>query len=198
MSKRTLFLIFALFLFISVFLIIAIYQPQTSKINQTAITPKKLIAQTDLSFEKPILATPSSALVSNYSLAVSISTGENKVTAVNLELSYDPQVLTNVTVIPGSFFAKPDVLLNQIDAKTGIIFYTLGVGFRNPAVTGKGTVAIIAFSSKAKTPEKTTISFLPRTLVTASEINESVLKQATNGFFVLGEDFPATNASSNQ
>jgi len=195
MSKRTLFLIFALLLITFVLLLVAFYQPQTSKTAPAVTAPKKLTAQTTLSFGIPVTATSASVLTTNYSLPVEILTGGNKVTAVQLELQYDPEVLTNVAVIPGPFFGTTsDVLLNQIDAETGRISYALSVGLTAQGVIGKGTVATVTFSSKVKTPEKTAILFLPKTLVTASGINESVLKQTTNGLFMLGEK-PSTSSA---
>lgn len=173
---------------------VAFYQPQTSKTAPAVTAPKKLAAQTTLSFGTPVIATSSPTLIPEYSLPVEIATSENKVTAVQLELQYDPEVLANVTVIPGPFFGASDVLLNQIDAKTGRISYALSVGLTAQGVTGKGIVATVTFSSKVKTPEKTAILFLPKTLVTASGINESVLKQTTNGLFMLGEKLSTSSA----
>lgn len=187
MSKRTLFLIFALFLITFVLLMMALYQPQSPKTTQTVTAPKEPVAQTTLSFGMPVMATSSSAFMLNYSLPVNISTGKNKVTAVQLELQYDPAILTNVVIAPGSFFAKSDVLLNQVDAKTGRITYAFGVGLTGQGVVGKGTVANLTFSAKTKTLEKTAILFLPKTLVTAAGVSESVLKQTTNSLFTVGE-----------
>ena len=186
MSKRTLFLIFALFLIAFVLLMMALYQPQASKaIPQKAVVAKPF-AQTILSFGNPEIATSSSASILNYSLPINISTGNNKATAVQLELQYDPLILTNVNVIPGPFFPKPEALLNQIDVKTGRISYAFGIGLNSQAVEGNGVIANITFSIRAGTPEETAIIFLPKTLVAAQGISESVLKEANVGQFTLG------------
>lgn len=187
MSKRTLFLIFALFLITTVLLLLALYQPQMIGTTQTAVPTKEPVAQTSLSFGTPLIATSSSSIILDYSLPVNISTGKNKVTAVQLELQYDPLILTNVAVTPGSFFTNPDILLNQIDTKTGRISYAFGVGLVNPSISGNGTIANLTFSVKAGAPQKTAIIFLPKTLVNAEGINESVLKPVINGIFTLGE-----------
>ncbi len=187
MSKRTLFLIFALFVITFVLLMVAIYQPTTPKITQTSI-PKEPVAQTILSFGAPSVATPSSASIVSYSLPINISTGTNKVTAVQLEMQYDPAILTNVSIAPDSFFANPNVLLNQIDFKAGRISYAFGVGLRDQGIAGKGIVANLTFSVSGTTPQKTAILFLPKTLVTAQGINESVLKEAMVGQFTIGKD----------
>lgn len=194
MSKRTLFLIFALFVITFVLLMMALYQPQAPKATQTA-TIKEPVAQTTLTFGSPLIATSSSIFTLNYSLPINISTGKNKATAVQLELQYDPAVLTNVAVVPGSFFANPQVLLNQIDAKTGRISYAFGVGLTDQGVTGKGIVANLTFSARAAViPTKTAIIFLPKTLVTAEGVNETVLKQTINGLFTVGEK-PSTSSA---
>ncbi len=194
MSKRTLFLIFALFIITFVLLLMALYQPQAPKpIPITTI--KEPIAQTILSFGTPLIATPSSITTLNYSIPININTFKNKVTAVQLELQYDPVILTNVAITPGPFVATPDALLNQIDTKTGRISYAFGVGLTGKAVTGKGIVANLTFSVNAKTTEKTAIIFLPKTLVIAEGISESVLKQTTNGLFTFGEQ-PLTPSTS--
>jgi hypothetical protein len=187
MSKKTLFLIFALFLITSVLLVVAFYQPQISTTSEITPTPQKPVAQTILSFGKPTMATSSSAITSNYSIPIEISTGENKVTAVQLELQYDPEVLGNILVVPGQFFSSSEILLNQIDAKTGRISYALGVGLTAQGISGKGIVANILFSPKIKTGDETAILFLPKTLVTATGVTESALKETTNGMFTFGE-----------
>lgn len=185
MSKRTLFLIFALFLIAFVLLAMALYQPQAPKVTPVKTVVKESVAQTVLSFGNSSLVASSASTLS-YSIPVNISTGKNKVTAVQLELQYDPEILTNIIISPGSFFTKPDVLLNQIDTKTGRISYAFGVGLADEGVVGKGTIANLTFSTKTKTPARTTITFLPKTLVTAQGINESVLKQAIASPFVCG------------
>src|SRR3989304_8288433 len=192
MSKRTLFLIFALSIITFALLMIALYQPQAPKTIQT-VTVKEPVAQTPLSFGIPVIATSSSAVTLNYSLPISISTGRNKVTAVQLELQYDPQILTNVAVVPGPFFANPEVLLNQIDTKTGRISYAFGVGLTGSGVAGKGTVANLIFTA-IKTPKKTAIIFLPKTLVTAEGVSESVLKQTNVGQIIIGNNNSTSSA----
>lgn len=186
MSKRTLFLIFALFLITFVLLIMALYQPQAPKTTQIATVPKEDVAQTILSFGNPSIATSSSATTLSYSLPINIQTFKNKVTAVQLELQYDPGILIDVAVAPSAFFPNPNVLLNQIDVKTGRISYAFGVGLNDPGVAGQGIAAHLTFSVKARSLEKTAIIFLPKTLVTAEGISESVLRASDNALFTVG------------
>lgn len=182
MSKRTLFLIFALFIITSVLLIMALYNPNPKPPAPPPPIAEKQINQTVLSFGQPLAATPSSLLsqpaVFSYSVPIEISTGDNRVTAVQLELQYDPEVLTDVAVAPGTFFAKPEILLKQIDQKTGRITYAFGVGLTDNPIAGTGTVAILSFSAKNINAQETTITFLPKSLVTAEDNVGSVLKEA--------------------
>lgn len=200
MSRRTLFLIFALFIITVVLLMMAIYQPKPPKTAQITPTPNEFVAQTILTFGNPSLASSSAksfqSEVLNYTVPIGISTGKNKVTAIQLELQYDPLLLTNIEVVPGPFFTKPAIFLNQIDNKTGRISYAFGIA--TAGVQGTGIAATLSFSVKSKTPEKTAIIFLPKTLVTAEGTSQSVLKETFIGKFILGIDNSTPSAAPNQ
>jgi hypothetical protein len=184
MSKRTLFLIFALALITFVLLILAIYQPPTPKPTQIVSAPQKISAQTVLSFGNPtVILSPSSSTL-YYSVPIYISTGKNKVTAVQLELQYDPVLFNNVQATSGAFFKNPNILLNQIDSTAGRISYALGV--TSAGISGNDTVASLIFSINSKTPQKTAVIFLPKTLVTADGISGSALQEARLGQFTVG------------
>ena len=187
MSKRTLFLIFALFIITSVLLVVAVYNPNSKPTTvQITPTPEKQVAQTVLLFGELSVATSSSVSNLSYSFPINISTGKNKVTAVQLEMQYDPKVLTNVSVAPGLFFKNPVVLLNQIDVKTGRISYALGINPQDQTVAGQGIPASLNFTAKMGAPQETAIIFLPKTLVTAEGTNESVLKLTNSATFTVG------------
>jgi hypothetical protein len=196
MSRRTLFLILALFIITLTLLMMVVYQPQSPKTTSTVTPTVEPVAQTVLSFGVPEIATTSSTTTLNYSLPVNISTGKNKVSAIQLEMQYDPLLLTNVKVTADSFFAKPVVLIDQIDAKTGRISYAFGIGPADQGIMGSGKVATLTFSTKVGVPEKTAIIFLPKTLVTAEGVAESVLKEAKLGQFTIGIDSPTPSAAT--
>ncbi len=189
MSKRTLFLIFALFVITAVLLMLALYKPTPQQITEILTLPKEPVAQSVLSFGTPAIATSSSTSTINYSVPVNISTGKNKVTAVQLEMQYDPKVLSNVSASSSSFFDNPVVLLSETDTTTGRISYAFGIGPTGQGVVGLGTVATLNFSVTSSTEQQTTISFLPKTsLVTAEGINESVLKQTNDITLTVGKN----------
>ena len=186
MSKRTLFLIFALFIITTVLLALTLYTPSNPKPTQTVTAPKESIEQTVLSFGAPVAASSSATNVS-YSIPVNITTGKNKVTAVQLELQFDPKVLTSVAVAPGSFFKNPVVLLDQVDSKTGRITYAFGIGLQDQPYAEKGLVATLTFRALSGVPQPTAILFLPKTLVTAEGITQSVLKETKSAQLIVGE-----------
>ena len=127
-----------------------------------------------------------------YSLPLTIDTGANKVTAVQIELLYDPEVLTHVTISPGRFFTHPLTLLNEMNSTTGRISQAVGINFQSEAVRGQGVVATINFQSKVTDPTTTTIAFLSKTLVTATGVSKSVLKSTIPAEFIVGKNVTYT------
>jgi Cohesin domain len=136
-------------------------------------------AQTQLSFSAPIIAT-----ASGYKTDVLISTGKNKVTVAQLEIAYDPKILTNVDIKAGSFFTDPTILLKKVDVVNGRITYVIGISLGGTPTVGKGTVATISFSTlPGQTTARTPINFLPKTAVNAAGYVQSVLLKSTGVLF---------------
>lgn len=188
MSKRTLFLIFALFIIIFVLLAVTVYNPDSKPKQNNPLQEILKIspAKTILSFGQ-LTATSSSATTVNYSIPINIQSGSNKITAVQLEMQYDPKALTNVAVTPSAFFKNPQILLSQIDEKTGRITYAFGIGLEDEALSGQGEIAALNFEVEKGQTIELNIIFLPKTLVTAEGVSESVLKQANLGRFTIGQ-----------
>lgn len=161
-------------------------QPPQPKIIQTPAQPT---AQTILTFENPSMNPVSN---SGFSLPITITTGKNTVTAVQLDLAYDPKLLTNVAIQKGTFFTEPVILLNNIDSKTGKISFALGINPNERGVNGEGVIATLTFQTKSKIPEATNIYFFPKTLVTAEGIEQSVLKSTKPAEFIVGENVKYT------
>jgi hypothetical protein len=181
MPKRTFILILLLVLITVGLLAIALLPGVKSPLVATP-APALNYVQTQLSFSAPITATPS-----GYKTDVLISTGKNKVTATQLEVAYDPKILTNVNIKPGAFFTNPTILLKKVDAVNGRLTYVLGIGLGGTPATGKGTVATITFSTVASaTATQTSINFEPKTAATAVGYAQSVLKQTTGVLFSFG------------
>lgn len=145
------------------------------------ITPNPVQTTLTISSTPVAEATPSA-----YKTDVIVNTGQNNITSVQLELVFDPKVLTKVDIQPGSFFINPVVALKNIDIETGRITYVISPA-DGAGVLGQGILAKISFSV---VPEKkgvpTTIDFLPKTQVNAEETTESVLKLSVGAKFTLG------------
>ena len=180
MSKKTIALIISLFVITVVLIILAVY-PVTQK-TSVSITPPPTIesqAETVLSFAQPVISTASAISTTSattYSMDTLISTGTNRVNAVQLELSYNPESLFNVDIEPGDFFTNPVVLLKNIDTEQGRISYALAIAPGQSGKQGTGVVAVLTFRSFVPAGGSTTVSFLPKTQVAAEAIQTSVLK----------------------
>ena len=147
----------------------------------TKVSVPVSLAQAILVLSQPIAST-SGTLTSN----VLIYTNGNRASAVQLELSYNPKDISNVDVKPGTFLKNPVELFKKIDTDNGRISYALGAGIGEKGVSGSGVVAAISFT-KLKTSGMTSISFLPKSLVSAQGIAKSVLKSATGLTFDLSK-----------
>lgn len=189
MSKKTIALIGILILITAVLLFIA-FKPKTSSPNgvttiaptqATAPIPKKVGSTTLSLMPNPLQMTTSSA-----SLDAVINAGTDKITAVQLEIAYDPKSLTVVSITPGSFFSNPFVLLNSIDNNNGRISYALGINVSDSSKAGTGVVATIVFkANNTATVSETDVTFLPKSLVTAEKVSDSVLINSQGAKIIL-------------
>lgn len=183
MNTRTLLLIFLLIAGVVGLLVLSI-----NRTPQPSPTP----APTPVSFAKTTLfltlgeVEGPTATDSGKKVDVNINTSENLVTAVQLELSYNPKDLMDVDIEASVFFQNPVVLLKNVDEKNGRVSYALGIAPGQSGVRGKGTVAVLTFNkNETSASTSTTISFLPKTLVSAQGITPSVLKSETGITFSL-------------
>lgn len=202
MPKKTLALISGLVLVTVVLFVIALRSNQqqpskgptpTGTVVQVSPTPD--VAHSVLSLEpNPVTV----AAGGRGAVDVNINTSDNAVTAVQLELSYDPKVVRNVQVVPGPLFTGAVVLINKNDPTTGTYTYAFGRTPGQAPVSGTGVVAKITFTAAASsTPSQLTL--LPSTLVTARGVATSVLKSSTGTQVVVsggaGVSLPVTQSS---
>ena len=129
------------------------------------------------------------------SIDVSIDTSDNEVTAIQLEIAYDPGFITNVKVNPGPLFSKPVVLFDKNNPKEGRFTYMYGIAPNAQTIKGSGIAATISFTALNKTGD-TQLTLLPTTLVTARGISDSVLKQANGTLIRIAS--PALDAMTNK
>ncbi len=168
-------------------LYIAVTQKPKPAVTQqipTATVPDPVQTVLTISSLPSPLSTPSA-----YTTDVVINTGQNSVTSVQLELSYDPKVLTKVNINPGPFFVDPVVNIKTIDAVNGRISFAVSVptqqGVKN-GILGQGIVATINFSvlpGQKSTP--IAITFQPKTEVTSEGLTSSALKSTVDANFTL-------------
>lgn len=105
---------------------------------------------------------------------VNIDTGSDSISGVQLKIAYDPKVLTNVKVVPGSFFPNGTVLQNDVDAQNGIINYAFAINPGMKQLKGKGQIISISYIAVPQTA--TDMVFMPNTKITSEGITASVLK----------------------
>ena len=150
-------------------------------------TPNKVLfppyAHTELT-----LAAPKQTGLNTYTTQVNISSGTDKITAAQLELSFDPKVLLNVQISPGSFIQNPVVLLKNVDQQNGRISLALGVPLGQKGISGNGTIATITFTEAPTATGSTLLDFLPKTAVTAQGVAQSVLKTSTGSLFFVNQN----------
>lgn len=129
------------------------------------------------------------------SLDVIMNTSGNAVTAVQLELQYDPTQLGNITVTPGPLFSNPVVLINTNNTKIGRLTYAFGIQPNQQTISGTGTVATITFTGKGKIGTRAQLEILPTSLVTARGVATSVLKSSTGAIIDFIATQPLTSVS---
>lgn len=180
--KRTVALIIFLTLLATSLFFLAFSSLQNTKksstVSENLNTEKNKLTSADTSL---MLLPDSFSLSSSGSaeVAVVIDTGKNSITGAQIELGYDPNVITAVQIRPGVFIESPVELLNRIDLKTGRISYALGVPLGKTPVQGKGIVAYVTVKKSMKATYATAqsyITILPKSLVTSLGENGSVLK----------------------
>ena len=189
LPKQTIAFLSFLIVVTIVLLGLAVY---TQKITPPTTTPSNKIVFPSYAHTDLALTAPEKSGVNTYTTNVNITTGGDKVTAAQIELSFDPKALTNVTIKTGTFIQNPVVLLKKVDQANGRISLALGVPLGEKGVSGSGTVATITFSEDPSATGSTVLDFLPKTAVTAQGIPQSVLKTSTGSlFFVNQTETPA-------
>jgi len=189
MPRKTLALISGLVLVTVILFIIALrtgQQAQQQPANQPPpqqTQPTADVAHTVLTMSpNPLDVAPGT----EGTISVDVDTADNPVTAVQLELMYDPTMLTNVVVTPGPLFKGSVVLINKNNPTTGKYTYAFGIQPSQQTVKGTGTVATITFTAKGTVGKQSQITLLPTSLVTARGVATSVLKMGSGTTVVLG------------
>lgn len=190
MPKKTLALISGLVLVTVVLFIVAL----NANKQQTQQSP----TPTPMAQQSPVPTVPAHSVLSlspnplnvlpgqQGTAQVMIDTSDNAVTAVQLEIEYDPQVISNVQATPGVAFQNPVVLINKNNPQEGRLTYAIGITPNRPTIQGSVPVASITFTARGTVGTQTALTLLPETLVTARGVASSVLKSATGTTVTIG------------
>lgn len=170
MSKKTLALIITLIILTIVLLVVAFttQNKQATPQTQETVTPTPTpIGHTTLMLENSVTQTLGSTSASTVNVV--IDTHGDQVTAVQLEIAYDPKVLINMRVTPGTFFATPQVLpVGGVNTQTGRITYMIAPTNIRETQTGTGVVAVLTFNPVRTTGvTETEITLLDKSNVAA-------------------------------
>lgn len=189
MPKKTTILIVILAVVTTVLVILAVFSDQTKKyipVPKVSPTPSKaaLIPTAILSFD------PSTINVVTASIPpadIVADTGAEGITGIQVELLYDPKVLTNVKIVPpadqslfGTGGTGYTVLFNEVKPELGRISYAIAINQTQKPAQGIGKIGTLSFQ---KVPgvignAATFVRFVDKTMVTKLGESQNVLKQA--------------------
>lgn len=197
MPRKTLALISGLVIVTIVLFVIALRAGQQSPSQSTTRTaqPTPIVpAHTVLDLgPNPLTVAPGGQGTVN----VTMNTSDNDVTAVQLELGYDPHIISNVKVTAGPAFTNPVVLINKSNPTAGRYTYAFGITPSGQPIKGTGVVATITFTANAAAAGKSMqVGLLPSTLVTARGVAQSVLKTSTGTVLTVTGSVPAYKATT--
>lgn len=117
------------------------------------------------------------------SVDITIDTGENRVTMVDLELAYTKGAIDNIQITPGSFFSDVNIIKDSIDPDKGTISYFIATKSEAYGVQGADVLATLTYDVPAgDTSSQATILPLLKTVVVDPRIRQSVLKQISPFF----------------
>lgn len=187
MPKKTTVLIIILAVITGVLIFLAVRNDKTQEI---AVKPQLPVVKptavpapyATLSFSVANLDL-SNVAINTQTVDILIDTNGKPVFGTQIELSYDPKIFYNVSILktPGSFFG-PDavVLINNVDPAQGRVSYAVALPSSGSEKAGKGVVVALSFSvNKLAGVSNASITFLPKSTVTSLQTSGSILSQTT-------------------
>ncbi|HSX40037.1 MAG TPA: cohesin domain-containing protein [Candidatus Saccharimonadales bacterium] len=145
----------------------------SSKKTTPPVTTQNQVTNGDVKLT--LSSAPSQLPDGSYALAAYLDAGKNLITIAQLELTFDPKVLSNVSIQPGPFFTNPNVLLKKVDETKGTVSFIVGIKPGEHGQSGSGKIAILTFHIK-QPGVYTTINFSDKSIVSAQGFSKSVLK----------------------
>ncbi len=184
MSRQTALLItfLALITGILVFLAVKSDSPYLSKKDTHEITPriqKSVVKSAVLSF-LPAQIQATSNILTDYTTAIRIDTKDTFISGAQVELSYDPAIIKQMTITPSSensFFGNDSIVLfNQVNQSAGKITYAVATTASGQARKGAGIITTLHFRiNPTALKEASAISLLNTSKVTVLGSNDSTL-----------------------
>lgn len=99
-----------------------------------------------------------------------LANSPNGVLAIDLDLSFNPKILSIKKITPGNFFTEPMVFYQKTDLKKGTILYSLGS--LKPS-NNQETLINITFMVKKDGVTNQLVSFGPKTLAAVKGAREA-------------------------
>lgn len=204
MSIRTLLLIIFLGVITTILLWVA-FTTQPQKQN-TTISQKPLasLTPTPTPAKATLIFLPNSVSLSasqSASFDIQLDSAGNTVTSVQLEISYNPAVLTNVQVqapeaTKNLFSPIQLITLRNVDRKNGEISFGFTIPRAAKAQKQSGVIATVSFTANSPTQALSTLLFLPKTLVTQQGSNESILGDSLPATILIKGPLPTQSATA--
>lgn len=144
------------------------------------ITPTPTIEKTaEITFSPSTLDLAAST---SGSVEVMVTTGKNPITGAQVQILYDPTVITNVELAPpaaNSLMGPPGSYTNLFtDDTPGSLTYAVAINPSSPEVSGTGSIGTISFTV-LKTKPETQFTFGKSTAVTSTASMNSILNTTT-------------------
>lgn len=116
------------------------------------------------------------------SVEVMVTTGKNPITGAQVQIVYDPTVITNVKLTApttASLMGAPGSYTNLFTENTpGSLTYAVAINPTSPEVNGTGSIGTISFTV-LKTKPETQFTFGKSTAVTSTASMNSILNTTT-------------------
>lgn len=170
--------------------------PSQNSSNTSTPQPTAVEPYATLGFSKSVLDL--SNLPSNQVVDIVIDSSEKPVAGAQIELSYDPGVISNVKLLPAEnpYFGKDaTVLINTVDQALGRISYAVGLGAGGVERSGSGVVVRLSFNANKNVGvQSTQFKFLDKSAVTTwSAPQSSILKSTTPLQIIILSSTPIAN-----
>lgn len=155
--------------------------------NPQNLTPSTLRPTPTIEKTAEVSFTPSivdlTGTSSSASVEVVTATGKNPITGVQVELIYDPTVISNVRLTPpttNSLLGNPGSYITLFtDNKPGSFTYAVAISPTAQEVTGTGSIGTITFTVVKGAKAETQITLGAKTAVTSTAAQGSILNTST-------------------